>query len=143
MTLHVALAMLHREGRWLMQLRDDIPGIVAPGCWGLFGGHLDPGETPEQALRRELLEEIGWQPEAVRFWLQQRNHRRLAHVFRVELTVPLSELQLLEGQDMALVSSEELLTGAIWSDRLQERRLLADGLVEVMQKALPRGKARD
>ena len=61
MALEVALAMLHRDGRWLMQLRDEIPTIVAPGCWGLFGGHLDPGETPEQALRRELLEEISWQ----------------------------------------------------------------------------------
>ena len=58
MTVEVALAMLQREGRWLMQLRDDFPGIVAPGCWGLFGGHLDAGESPEEALRRELLEEI-------------------------------------------------------------------------------------
>ena len=55
MAVEVALAMLHRDGRWLMQLRDEIPTIVAPGCWGLFGGHLDPGETPEQALRRELM----------------------------------------------------------------------------------------
>ena len=52
MAVEVALAMLQRDGRWLMQLRDEIPSIVAPGCWGLFGGHLDPGETPEQALRR-------------------------------------------------------------------------------------------
>jgi len=59
MAVEVALAMLERDGRWLMQLRDEIPNIVAPGCWGLFGGHLDPAETPEQALRRELLEEIG------------------------------------------------------------------------------------
>ena len=56
--LEVALAMLERDGRWLVQLRDDIPGIVSPGCWGLFGGHLDPGESPDQALRRELQEEI-------------------------------------------------------------------------------------
>ena len=49
MAVEVALAMLHRDDRWLMQLRDEIPGIIAPGCWGLFGGHLDPGETPEQA----------------------------------------------------------------------------------------------
>lgn len=43
MAVEVALAMLLRDGRWLMQLRDEIPTIVAPGCWGLFGGHLDPG----------------------------------------------------------------------------------------------------
>ena len=55
MAVEVALAMLHRYGRWLMQLRDEIPGIVAPGCWGLFGGHLDPGETPEQAQKRGLV----------------------------------------------------------------------------------------
>lgn len=128
--------MLHRQGRWLMQLRDDIPGIVAPGCWGLFGGHLDPGETPEQALRRELLEEISWEPGEVQHLLQHHHPRRLAHVFRVELTVPLKRLQLLEGQDMALVSREELLNGSVWSMRLHEHRPLADGLPEVMQQVL-------
>jgi 8-oxo-dGTP diphosphatase len=58
MAVDVALAMLHRDDRWLLQLRDDIPGIIAPGCLGLFQGHLDPGEMQEQALWRELLEEI-------------------------------------------------------------------------------------
>ena len=26
----------------------------SPGMWGFFGGHADPGETPEQTLRREI-----------------------------------------------------------------------------------------
>ncbi|WP_411869415.1 NUDIX hydrolase [Vulcanococcus limneticus] len=136
MAVEVALAMLQREGRWLLQLRDEIPGIVAPGCWGLFGGHLEPGETPEQAVRRELLEEIGWQPRLLHYAMEQRLHRRTAHVFRAELSVPLEQLQLLEGQDMALVSSEELLSGTIWSARLASPRPLADGLAQVMQQLL-------
>ena len=136
MAVEVALAMLHRDGRWLMQLRDEIPTIVAPGCWGLFGGHLDPGETPEQALRRELLEEISWQPPAMELVMVHHIRRRTAHVFRAELSVPLKQLQLLEGQDMALVSAEKLLVGAIWSDRLGCHRPLADGLLEVMQHVL-------
>ncbi|MFZ9849387.1 MAG: NUDIX hydrolase [Vulcanococcus sp.] len=136
MAVEVALAMLHRDGRWLMQLRDDIPTIVAPGCWGLFGGHLDPGETPEQALRRELLEEISWQPATVAPVMVHAIHRRTAHVFRAELTVPLEQLRLLEGQDMALVSPEELLAGSIWTSRLGGHRPLADGLQEVMASVL-------
>ena len=136
MAIEVALAMLHRDGRWLMQLRDEIPGIVAPGCWGLFGGHLDPGETPEQAVRRELMEEISWQPQALELAIVHHIHRRTAHVFRAELSVPLEQLQLLEGQDMALVSAEDLLAGSIWSARLSCSRPLADGLLEVMQHLL-------
>jgi 8-oxo-dGTP diphosphatase len=136
MAVEVALAMLQRDGRWLMQLRDEIPSIVAPGCWGLFGGHLDPGETPEQGLRRELLEEIRWQPPELELVMVHHIHRRTAHVFRAELSVPLERLTLLEGQDMALVSTEELLAGSIWSKRLGAHRPLADGLLEVMQQVL-------
>jgi 8-oxo-dGTP diphosphatase len=134
MAVEVALAMLQRDGRWLMQLRDEIPTIVAPGCWGLFGGHLDPGETPEQALRRELLEEISWQPPALERVMVHHIHQRTAHVFRAELSVPLEQLQLLEGKDMALVSAEELMRGSIWSSQLATYRPLAGGLLEVMQQ---------
>ena len=136
MAVEVALAMLQRNGRWLMQLRDEIPSIVAPGCWGLFGGHLDLGETPEQALRRELMEEISWQPKVLDPVMVHHIHRRTAHVFRAELSVPLEQLQLLEGLDMTLVSAAELLGGSIWSTHLGSHRPLADGLLEVMHQVL-------
>jgi len=136
MAVDVALAMLRRDGRWLMQLRAETPTIVAPGCWGLFGGHLDPGETPEQGLRRELLEEISWQPPALECVMVHPIHRRTAHVFRGDLTVPLERLRLLEGQDLGLVSLEELETGLIWSPRLSTHRPLAEGLLELMRPVI-------
>ena len=128
MTVAVALAMLQREGHWLLQLRDDIPTIVAPGCWGLFGGHLDPGETPEQALRRELLEELAWAAGELPFWFSDATEQRIAHFFRAPLTVPLEALQLLEGQDLVLASLEALGRGQIWSPRLGQLRPLAPSL---------------
>jgi 8-oxo-dGTP pyrophosphatase MutT (NUDIX family) len=51
--------ILTDDGRYLLQLRDQKPGIFYPGHWGLFGGGMEPGETPETALRRELKEELG------------------------------------------------------------------------------------
>jgi 8-oxo-dGTP diphosphatase len=126
--LEVALAMLERDGRWLVQLRDDIPGIVAPGCWGLFGGHLDPGESPDQALRRELQEEINWCAGELPFWFSHSTPQRTAHFFRCSLPLPLDDLQLLEGQDMVLAGLEELVTGQVWSPRLQQARPLAHSL---------------
>lgn len=32
-----------------------------PNCWDIVGGHVESGETPEDALRRELTEETGWE----------------------------------------------------------------------------------
>lgn len=31
-----------------------------PGVWDIVGGHVEPGETLEQALAREIEEETGW-----------------------------------------------------------------------------------
>jgi 8-oxo-dGTP pyrophosphatase MutT (NUDIX family) len=58
-----AVAIIRLEdGRYLMQLRDERPDIWYPGHWGCFGGAVDPGELPEQALSRELYEELEFRP---------------------------------------------------------------------------------
>jgi 8-oxo-dGTP pyrophosphatase MutT (NUDIX family) len=54
----VAAIITVEDGRYLMQLRDDIPRIFYPGHWGCFGGAVGSGEDGLMALRRELFEEL-------------------------------------------------------------------------------------
>ncbi len=52
----VAAALVDRDGRLLVQQRPE--GLSMAGLWEFPGGKLEPGETPEQALIRELGEEL-------------------------------------------------------------------------------------
>jgi 8-oxo-dGTP pyrophosphatase MutT (NUDIX family) len=54
----VAALLVLEDGRYIMQLRDDIPNIWYPGHWGLFGGNIDDEEEEVAALRRHLREEL-------------------------------------------------------------------------------------
>ncbi len=57
-TVDVAVGVLIKpNGDFLLTSRP--PGKVYEGYWEFPGGKLEPGESVEQALRRELQEEIG------------------------------------------------------------------------------------
>lgn len=113
----VAAILTVDDGRYLVQLRDDRPGVFYPGHWGLFGGAVEDGETMEEALRRELMEEIGFAPADLRLFTRMDfdfTPFGAGQCWRIffEGTIEaarLPDLRLGEGQRLEAVALPELL----------------------------------
>ncbi len=73
------LLLYNKEKKVLMQHRaENAPRL--PGYWGLFGGHVEEGESLEDALRRELLEEIEYRVRAPKLFNVKEFERDDGHV---------------------------------------------------------------
>lgn len=101
------------EGRILMQLRDDYAEIAAPGLWSCFGGEVEPGETVEQAARREFFEETGIDISGdalrplVRIGTTVLNGGIL-HIYMLDRVVAAHEVRLGEGAGFAFLNKAQL-----------------------------------
>jgi len=101
------------HNRLLMQLRDADKPIVYPGCWTLFGGGVEKGETPQNAAIRELNEEIGicvfgekLIPSAVTLSTDCR--KELIYIFSVKLDISPKDICLQEGAGFAFLDRKQL-----------------------------------
>jgi len=52
-----AVGVVRRDGRYLMIRRAE--GLLAGGAWCFPGGAIEDGETPAEAMVREMHEEVG------------------------------------------------------------------------------------
>lgn len=116
----VAIAILYRDQQFLLQLRDPRPDIIFPGHWAFFGGHLEPGESPDVAVRRELQEEIGYEPPQLTKFRIYADSRVVRHVYHGPLTVGLEALVLGEGWDLDLLTLSEIRQGHHFSQQAQQ-----------------------
>jgi 8-oxo-dGTP pyrophosphatase MutT (NUDIX family) len=112
----VAALIFRPDGRYLLQHRENRSGISYPNWWSLFGGARDPDERAEDAMRRELREELELTVrECVPFlgctferWFEGRLTRRI--FFSVEISDRETQhLVLHEGRGMAWLTLDEIL----------------------------------
>lgn len=95
------------EGRILLQLRDDIPTIPYPNRWGTFGGQIEVGETPEEAIVREIREELEYALEDAEYIGNYPFDGYDIHMFKkVDPNLKLENLVVREGQRGVLVSEK-------------------------------------
>jgi 8-oxo-dGTP diphosphatase len=105
----VTAAVIERDGAFLVTRR--LKGTHLEGYWEFPGGKCDPGESHEECLARELLEELGT-PSRVGPEILSTSHAypgRVVelHFFRCDL---LDEPRALIGQDMRWVQRADLHT---------------------------------
>ncbi len=115
----MAAILVLEDGRYVMQLRDEKAEIFYPGHWGCFGGAVDGNESPLEALRRELHEELEYEvrgrpSELTRFDFDF-SHLGGNKVFRIYYEVGVSNADfarfvLHEGAAVEAIDARELLS---------------------------------
>ena len=57
--INLAGVLVVQGGQYVLQHRDNTPQISQPDTYSIWGGTMENNETPEEAAKRELLEETG------------------------------------------------------------------------------------
>lgn len=113
----VSQVIIQYRDRFLMQLRDFDEEIASPGRWGFFAGHLEENETAELAMWREIWEELCWRPVNIVYLGSTTMRDRQMNIFTCLFSGQLSDLQLMEGQEIGVFSKQEIVNEELFSKR--------------------------
>lgn len=102
------MLFVNASDRVLLLLRDDTPTIPFPNCWDVPGGHVEDGETPEQCIRREMLEEIEYDLGSPRLFQVYDFADRVEYAFWQRADFDAARLPLHEGQRLQWFSEREI-----------------------------------
>ena len=107
----VVKAIIYKDQKYLLQLRDNKPSILCPNTWAFFGGDVKNGEGFVEAMKRELTEELSWFPEKL-FYLAKSKDSRFDCIntyYIAHCEVPEHALVLGEGQAMEWFTIDDVM----------------------------------
>lgn len=108
-----AIILENDNGEFLLYLRDNKPGIPFPDHWDLIGGHVEDGETPEEALVREVKEELDIELHEYNFYkifecFSGDAYENMKYIYTGKINLPIDEITLLEGVRAQYFKKEEI-----------------------------------
>lgn len=137
-TRSVGAVIKDTRGKYLLQRRDSRVDLILSDHLGLFGGGVEPGETADAAMRRELAEELAFRPAPARcVWLTElvfqphlrgvAPHHKTFYEFEVD-SAEIGAFILGEGAAMEWHDTVSLATHAVvpwdhYAILLDQRRL--------------------
>lgn len=108
-----AIILENDRGEFLLALRDNKAWIPFPNHWDLIGGHVEDGETPEEALIREFKEELGLDLPDYKFYkefecLEGDAFENIKYIYTGKINIPIDEITLYEGQKAQYFTKEQI-----------------------------------
>jgi 8-oxo-dGTP diphosphatase len=108
-----AIILENDKGEFLLYLRDNKADIPFPDYWDLIGGHVEEGETPEEALVREVKEELDIDLKDYKFFkryecLTGDAYENTKYIYSGRINLPIEKITLLEGVRPQYFSREEI-----------------------------------
>ena len=99
----------NNKGEVLVLLRDDKPTIRYPNHWDFLGGGVEEGEAPEQAVRRELKEELELELPNLKFLKAYHWPDQTEYIFHAKMELDVSKTNLHEGQMIKFFPKKQLM----------------------------------
>lgn len=102
-----SIIFLNNNNEILLLLRDNILTIKYPNMWDIPGGNIEPGETPEECISREIDEEFGITISGYELFEKREFPDRTEFTFWQRADFDIQNIELTEGQRLSWFSEQK------------------------------------
>ncbi len=102
-----SIIFVNDKNQILLFLRDDKLDIIYPNMWDVPGGHVEPDETPEECIIREMKEEMDIDLKDFHLLCVKEFDDRIEYTYWKHANLNIDEINLMEGQCLKWFTREQ------------------------------------